>query len=211
MTKRQETFRVFGKNMSHMRISSLQKRGQLKMLESIAVLIVFSFLVGLGINFYGKMQLQSLEAAKADFSRTDAIKISQMIVHLPELRCSLENTNQGSCIDLYQAQAWASMQLDCGQTVGGSDSSIATSLCSERLKQYFEQIGVGEIVLKRIYSSTDPTGQIFSQTTWVLYNYSQSPNSNAAPTFTQIPVIISDSASQYPRHDLGVLQVKVYQ
>ena len=183
------------------------KKAQLKILESIAVLIVFFFLVGLGLNFYGKIQLQSLQAAKDDFARNDAIKISQKIVHMPELRCSLQNTDQGSCIDLDQALAWSALQQDCTGTVGGDN---AQSLCSERLTQYFEQIGVGEIVLKRTYSSDPALESDLANGVWILYNYStpDSVSGKSAPTFTQIPVVIFDTLTK--NRDLGVLQVRIF-
>lgn len=186
-----------------------QKRGQLKILESVAVLIVFFFLVGMGVGFYGKIQLQSLEAAKAEFVRLDATKISQKIIHLPELRCSLQNTDQGSCIDLYQARAWSALLDDAGcndVTSGLGDYS----LCAERLSHYFEQIGVGEVVLTRLYSansirSSDPNTDI------VLYNYTieYPEDEEHGSEFTQIPVIIRDSVTQ--TNDLGLLKVRVYE
>ncbi len=197
-----------------MRNGNSGKKAQLKILESIAVLIIFFFLVGIGLKFYGNIQLQSLQQAKDDFSSNDATKISQKIAHLPELRCSLENTDQGSCIDLAQAQAWAAMQADCSDTIihaGSLGAPDAQSLCNERLTQYFEQFGVAEVVLKRFYSADPTTAAITDPNNpanvWVLYNYSQT--GETAPTFTQIPVVIYNSLTQ--SNDFGVLQVRVYQ
>lgn len=186
--------------------TKIGKKGQLKILESVAVLIVFFFLVGMGISFYGRIQLQSLDAAKEEFGHLDAIKISQKIVHLPELRCSIQNTDQGSCIDLYQALAWASLSYDdtCRDALGGD--AFARDLCGERLGHYFEQIGPGEVVLTRIYTQT-----LYRQSEpadIVLYNYTIDVKSEGE-TKTQIPLIIYDSVTQ--TNDLGVLKVRVFQ
>jgi hypothetical protein len=185
------------------------KKGQLKILESVAVLIVFFFLVGMGISFYSKIQIQSLEAAKAEFISLDATKVSQKIIHLPELRCSLKNTDQGSCIDLYQAKAWAALSNDVGcRNVNGGLGNV--DLCAERVNHYFEIIGVGEVVLTRIYSAnsvrrSDPNVDI------ILYNYTlEYPEGEEhGSKFTQIPVIIRDSVTQ--TNDFGLLKVRVYE
>ncbi len=186
------------------------KKGQLKILESIAVLIVFFFLVGMGIGFYGKIQIQALEAAKAEFVSLDATKVSQKIIHLPELRCSLQNTDQGSCIDLYQARAWASLLSDADCINAFRNSLDAQGVCSERLNHYFEIIGVGEVVLTRLYSA-DPIRRSDPNVDIILYNYTIDYTDEEEPgsKYTQIPVIIKDPVTQ--TNDLGMLKVRVYE
>lgn len=76
------------------------------MFESIGVLIVFFFLIAIGLRFYGGYQMQGLEEVREKFGVYDSIKIGIRLSSMPELKCSIINIQQGACIDIYKVQAF---------------------------------------------------------------------------------------------------------
>ena len=79
----------------------MNKKAQIKMLESIMVLIMFFFLVAIGLKFYGNVQLQELQKTQSEFERLDSVKIANILMTLPELACTTDNEFDGSCIDYF--------------------------------------------------------------------------------------------------------------
>ena len=75
-------------------------KAQVKLFESIAVLIIFVFLVSIGITFYTNVQTNALDQAQIKFSRLDAVKTSISLSNMPELQCSQQGVQDSACIDL---------------------------------------------------------------------------------------------------------------
>lgn len=92
----------------------LLKRSQIKLFESIAVLVIFFFLVAIGLRIYGGYELHALEEMQVQFSTLDSIKTSLLLLSLPELTCTVYSLDRGSCIDLYKAHAFAELTLAHG-------------------------------------------------------------------------------------------------
>jgi len=162
-------------------ILSSKKKAQIKMFESVAVIIVFFFLVAIGLRFYGGMELNNLEQAKDKFNTLDSIKMAMLVSNLPELKCSTQNVEKGACVDYYKVKAW-------GESY---DKDPAKSY-------YFEMLGHSTITLEE-YSD-----DVWKQ--YVLHN--KTPNGNFSSTVTPLPVTVWNPLSR--RHNLGVLYVKVH-
>ncbi|MBI4439387.1 hypothetical protein HY638_00275 [Candidatus Woesearchaeota archaeon] len=83
------------------------KKSQMQLGETMAILLVFMVLVGLGFAFYMRVSKASFEkdlkAQEAELS----IQKLQTITHLPELACSSEGVITDNCIDVYKASASA--------------------------------------------------------------------------------------------------------
>lgn len=64
---------------------SRQRKAQLKMFETIAVLVVFFFLIVFGVSFYFVMQRSSYNKQVERNMQITAIDIAQKISDIPEL------------------------------------------------------------------------------------------------------------------------------
>jgi hypothetical protein len=79
------------------------RRGQLKMTETIAILIVFFLLVMFGLIFFTQIQKSSFEQKQVGVASERALSVSLHALFLPELRCSKgDNVPIKDCIDVYK-------------------------------------------------------------------------------------------------------------
>ena len=79
----------------------IYKKSQIKSMETIAVLIVFFFLLAFGFSLYGRFRVIELEEKMGYLDELEIIKLSNTVYFLPELECppSLE---KDSCFDSYK-------------------------------------------------------------------------------------------------------------
>ncbi len=74
-------------------------KGQLKIFETIAVLVVFFFLIAFGLNFYFFIQKSTLDREVRQIQDRRAVDIAQRITFLPELDCNLVGVVRENCFD----------------------------------------------------------------------------------------------------------------
>jgi len=88
----------------------MDKKSQMKMFETIAVLVVFFFILAIGLVFYFNIQKKSIGTTQEEFSELRDVQIAQLISNMPELECptTLETEN---CVDEYKLKIG---QLDKG-------------------------------------------------------------------------------------------------
>lgn len=77
----------------------LKNRAQVKLFESIAVLVVFIILLSIGLRFYSGIQEQSIAQARDKFEQLDSVKLSLIISNLPELQCTRRDIRTFTCFD----------------------------------------------------------------------------------------------------------------
>lgn len=79
----------------------MSRKAQFKMFETIAVLVVFFFILVIGLMFYSNIEKKKISATKEEFSQLKAVEISQLVSSFPELECptTLETEN---CVDEYK-------------------------------------------------------------------------------------------------------------
>ncbi|MBI4151288.1 hypothetical protein HY492_04120 [Candidatus Woesearchaeota archaeon] len=87
----------------------LLNRGQVKMFETLAVLVVFFFFLIFGASFYFKLQENSLMRELDKTGQLRAIQVSQKSLHLPELDCSFVNVQRDNCFDILKAQKFGAL------------------------------------------------------------------------------------------------------
>ncbi|HLP80066.1 MAG TPA: hypothetical protein VK158_05505 [Acidobacteriota bacterium] len=186
----------------------LTRKGQMKILESIAVLLVFTFLFGFGIQFYAKLQTSAYEEQRERFSGLDAIRISSMLSNMPELTCSIQNTQQGNCIDIAKLNAWVALETDTIPT------GVSAGIDDTFLRSYFQsQLGSATIEIEQLYPvATGSLGGIV--TSWKIYDevpkvmLDADKKNDVSKTVTQVPVALLDSSRR--RTNLGVLVITQY-
>ena len=77
------------------------------MMETMAVLVIFFILAGIGFIFYINIMKGSIEAEKEEIRQLQAIEIAQRTVFLPELQCSEgEDIVKSGCIDVEMLEAF---------------------------------------------------------------------------------------------------------
>src|SRR3989338_2459293 len=81
------------------------RRGQVQMGETIAVLLVFFFLIVIGMVFYVNVIKSKSAAAKDENSQLEAVSALKRALTLPELSCSRQDISTGDCVDLLKLKA----------------------------------------------------------------------------------------------------------
>jgi hypothetical protein len=75
------------------------KKAQIKMTETIGVLVVFFVLVLMGFIFYAQYQKGAIREEQEERHAKTAVATSLKVFYIPELRCSNLNENIPACID----------------------------------------------------------------------------------------------------------------
>jgi hypothetical protein len=83
----------------------MNKRGQVQIGETIAVLLVFFILVLIGFMFYTMVIKSNLETEAEESNQLKAIELAQKASFLPEIQCSQENIIKENCIDIFKLDA----------------------------------------------------------------------------------------------------------
>ena len=81
----------------------INKKAQVKMFETIAVLVVFFMIILFGFMFYTRVQQTTFEAETEEQIILRAIDLSQNIFFLPEIQCIGEH--KIDCIDILKLDA----------------------------------------------------------------------------------------------------------
>jgi hypothetical protein len=112
----------------------MNKKAQIKMFETIAILVVFFMIIMFGFMFYTRVQKGSFEAEIEEATTLRAIETSQIITFLPELQCSRNNIAEKDCIDILKLQG-------------------AESIISANRQYYFTSFKYSNIYVQEIYPS----------------------------------------------------------
>ncbi len=178
--------------MTKNRLSKLKnknRKAQMKMMENVAVMIIFFMLLMLGFIFYGKIGGASVKQDIEKYTQQQAVKLAKVVAALPEVRCSEENVPVQDCFDLLRVEAASSRIKD-----------------SANERYYFEILGYSRVAIEEKYPGNGS-----------IEVYDIQPNlTNAANieeiTFNYIPIYIpitlfNATVNQY---SFGVLEVGIY-
>ncbi|MDD5086795.1 MAG: hypothetical protein PHV16_03505 [Candidatus Nanoarchaeia archaeon] len=164
------------------------KKAQIKMFETIAVLLIFFVLVGFGLIFYMKFMRTSIEDTGEHQFDLKAIQTAQLVSFLPELQCTSPTSANiviDDCFDVLKVKALA---------------NISKEPAYERINNeyYFDSFGYSKIYIENIYP--------YSPENWIVYERTL-PNKKFQSS-TKVPVSL-----YYPvtnSYSFGVLTVEVY-
>ena len=170
------------------------KRAQIKMFETIGVLIVFFFLLATGSIFYFGAQKSALGKEKIAASEQYAFQIVLKSLYLPELDCSFLVIQRDNCIDKIKLNKLA-------QLIRQNDA----------VKQdYFNEFGYATIHVNEAFPSNS---------SWTLYEdipterkkikgVEQEVPTYTAKLSTQSPILLYDPWKD--EYAFGVIEVSVY-
>lgn len=77
----------------------------MKTFESVAVLIIFFILIGLGLIFYTGVQKTSTKQVYAERVEQEAVKMAMRVSYLPEALCSRRKIIEDDCFDVYKLES----------------------------------------------------------------------------------------------------------
>lgn len=138
-------------------------RAQMKMFETIAVLVVFFFLLAIFSIFYLKMQKSSVEQDKFEYGENLAFQAALRFFNFPELDCSFLLSQRNNCFDV--------LKLDAISEIMQADSLT-----------YFEDFGYSAIFVREIDDDA---------MSWQIYR--QAPASFTIERTTFSPVLLYDA------------------
>ena len=85
------------------------KKSQLKIGESILVLLIFFILLTIGLIFYAKVQSHVAEQEMDEFNAKRTIDMALAVKFMPELQCTMQATEEFDCIDELKLKAFKAM------------------------------------------------------------------------------------------------------
>ncbi len=157
------------------------KTAQIKMFETIAVLIVFFFLLVIGAVFYFNVQRSSLSRELEKMSELQSLQTVQKALYLPELDCSFASVQKDNCFDILKIKQLSKMLSE-----------------QDKLAEYFQAFGFSKITVTQAYPKSD-----FS-----LALYSNIPPEYKQKLVTQSPVLLYNATSQ--SYSFGIIEVEAY-
>jgi len=161
------------------------KRAQIKSFETIAVLVVFFFLLVFGMSFYSRIQFSSFNKQRAQSADISVINTALKAAHLPELKCVLTGITKQNCVDILKVE-----QLEL----------LMVNPDSLTIQSYFRLFQDAVVNITRL----DETG--IPKSSHLIYNR---PNLNSSnQPRIHAPVKIYDPVSK--RYDFGYIEVTVY-
>lgn len=166
-------------------------KAQMKMGETLGVLIVFFLLLGLSIAFYASFQKTAIRESIQEQFDKEAVRIALKAAYLPEIVCTQDrDVAEENCVDREKVQAFANLVTE-----------------QEAFLFYESDFRKSRITLQEVY----PVPAAESVSEWVLYD--NAPSTVKSKITTTIPVVIKNPLVQNPlqQRSIGKLVVEVYQ
>ena len=82
-------------------------KAQMRILESVAVLVVFFILLVIGSSIYFGIQNSKLAKEKLVYENVETLRTLIKLQSLPELDCSFASAHTINCFDLYKLEAFS--------------------------------------------------------------------------------------------------------
>jgi hypothetical protein len=158
-------------------------KAQIKMFETIGVLIVFFVMLSGGTVFYFNLQESAVEKELAQQARLRGLQVAQRALYLPELECSYAGVPEQNCIDKHKLQAFS--------RILEQDSRLQESL--------FGFFGDATLNVTIIYPATQ---------TFFLVIYDRPPEQYKRKLVYQSPVLVRDPITR--KASFGVMEVTTY-
>ena len=157
-------------------------KAQIKMFETIGVLIVFFFLLVAGAVFYFNIQKSELQKEIFKQSQLKSLKSAELAVFLPELDCSFVSVTRENCFDRFKLAAL--------QDIIANDERVR--------RDYFNTFGYMNLSVREIYHATGFSVKV----------YEFLPDEFGSSFRSQIPVLLYDPVSR--NSSFGVMEVTTY-
>lgn len=163
------------------------KKAQIKMFETIAVLLIFFVLVGFGLIFYANVMRGSVEDTAEEQFELKAIQTAQLVSFLPEIQCTSPTSSNivvDDCFDTLKLEALA---------------DILNDPSNQRIKNeyYFDSLGYSKVYIEQVYPSISE---------WIIYE--RTKTNTRSNSSVRVPVSLYDTITN--SYNFGILNVEVY-
>lgn len=156
-------------------------KGQIRMFEMLAVLIVFLLLLSIGSIFYFRLQQSSFAREASRAESLHSLQLFQRALFLPELDCSFVGIQKGNCFDLMKLKYFGEL------------------LKSDEVRtDYFDVFGLSKIRVKRVYPD---------ESSWFEL-YSNAPERFSSKLVSYSTVLLFNASSDV--YDFGLVEVSYY-
>jgi len=146
------------------------------MFETVAILIVFFFIVAFGFIFYSSISKTTIKREAGERTELTGIQIAERVSHLPEIKCSSAAQDIGNCIDVLKAEAFGDLLYPESKTK----------------EYYYDLLGDSIITIEIVYPLPSPLDPPL-----VLYN--KTPRVIGSVSFFQIPIVLLDETDRSSR------------
>ena len=159
------------------------KKSQIQIFETIAVLVVFFILLGVGFIFYAKVIKSNIESDTAEISQGKSVSIAQRVMFLPEIQCSEDNVPKEDCIDTLKL-----------------DSAISVINKPENSLYYYDLFEFSRITIWEIYPNPGaPANTLYTR---------PAPSDYNNQFKTKVPVTLYDPAIKTKK--FGIIEIVTY-
>ncbi|MEM4242835.1 MAG: hypothetical protein QXM31_02950 [Candidatus Woesearchaeota archaeon] len=159
------------------------KKAQIKMFETIGVLVVFFMILVVGAVIYFNIQKSALEKEVFRQAQLASLKSAQRAAFLPELDCSFYRVTKENCIDRLKLSALKDL----------IDNDEHT-----RLVYFKSAFGYMNLTVRGVYPEDEKGVNI----------YEYQPEEYTSALKNQLPVLLYDPVSG--RYSFGVMEVTTY-
>ncbi len=161
----------------------MNRRSQVQLVETIAILLIFFILLLVGIVFYYQYQKSAIKEKGKELASSRALDTALKTLFLPEFICSKGETEaEDNCLDLMKVRS-------------------ANSTFSEHLTEYYFTIfSFSNITVHQLYPE---------EQTYYLYAKKREQTRNYLPTFFVV-TLRDQAAGTEPEYSYGYLEVGVY-
>ncbi len=169
----------------------LTKKSQLKIGESIFVLLIFFILLCIGLIFYAKVQSHISQQDAKEYNAKRAIDMALSVKFMPELQCTIQATEQFDCIDLLKLKAFAEMVNDPNK---------------ESYRRYYATVYPNaKISVKQVYA---PSGELLTDNLVLFDNTYTSEGEAKGVDIISLPVTIYDPVTD--SNTMGFIVLESY-
>lgn len=89
------------------------KKAQIKMMETIAVIIVFFMIIMFALIFFANGKMKGVQQSLKDKTFLQAVEVQNVIYHLPELQCSVAGVVCESTLDTVKLTTLSEKTENC--------------------------------------------------------------------------------------------------
>ena len=156
-------------------------KAQIKMFETIGILIVFFILISIALSLYFFLQKTSYTKDLENQRQQNTLMLIQKMLYLPELDCNFLQTTQDHCIERLKAQSLKTL--------------IQTNPTAQQ--EYYQTFGLSTITITTLYPVHEK-----------IILYDRTPTNPTRIFKTQNPIIMHDALSQ--TNSFAVIEITTY-
>jgi len=199
-------------------MTTFNKKAQLHITETIAVLFIFFILVAFGLIFYARYQQTAAQEKQEQLLASRAMDTTVKTLFLPELMCTKgEAEHEDNCVDLIKLNAAAPPPSLTSSSDSDEPSpepttpSVTESLFQEHSDYYFQLFSYSNVTFIQVYPKPEQQWQIYNK-----QKTKKGPDgkqikdlTKKEPTYFTI-TLRDDLSSSTPQYHYGYVIVEAY-